>query len=192
MPAGAQQLKRYVRKRVASTDRALIHPEKLESAKNAHLSITYFRPSSDNRYVANSLATGGSKQALLHILETRTGENLDEIADREGTSAPFWRADSRSFSYTREQKITADMLATAKKENARVYLHIVGQSFDMDPVVVGRGINDATLPLAATEYPYALTLHGSNYAVALISPVTEIRVCAYTTPVAAIAGGKAP
>lgn len=190
LPAGAQQPKLYVRKGVAGTDRELIDPEKLEGGKRAQLSIGYFRPSSDNRYVAFSLAAGGSEQAVLHILDTRTGKILAESVDRAGFSAPFWRSDNRSFFYTREQKLSADMPATAKYENARVYLHTVGQSFDGDKVVFGRGVNDGTPPLAASEYSYVLTLHDSDYAVALISPGTEERARVYAARVDAIDGSR--
>ena len=192
LPVGAQQRKLYVREGVAGTDRLLIDPEKLEGGKDAHLSIGYFRPSSDNRYVVYSLAAGGSEDGTWHIFDTRTGKNLPETADRAGNSEPAWLADGRSFFYIREQKLTGDMPATAKYENASVYLHVVGRSFDLDPAVVGHGLSDAALPLTASEYPYVLTLPGSDYAVVLVSPGTETHVRAYATPIAAMDGSKTP
>lgn len=192
LPAGAQQRKLYVRESMAGTDRVLIDPEKLEGGKDGRLSITYFRPSRDNRYVAYGLAAGGSEQSVLHILDTRAGKDLAEIADRAGLSEPSWRTDSRSFFYTREQKLTADMPATAKYENARVFLHIVGQSFDIDSVVVGRGVSETTLPIVASEYPFVLALPGSDFAIALVSPGTETRARAYAAPLVAINAGKTP
>lgn len=190
LPAGAQQDKLYVRNGVGGTDRLLIDPEKLPGGKGAHLAIQYFQPSSDNRYVAYSLAAGGSEEGVLHILDTQTGKDLPEIADREGITAPSWRADSRSFFYIREQKLTADMPATAKYQNMRVYLHLLGRSFDADPVVVGRGVSDAALPITANEIPFVLAPYGSDYAIAVISPGTDRRLRVYAAPVAAIKDGK--
>ena len=191
LPSGAQQRKLCVRNGVDGTDRVLVDPEKLEGGKDAHLSIGYFSPARDNRYVVYSLAAGGSEEGVWHILDTRTGKNLAETADRAGLDQPAWRADGRSFFYIRNQKLTSDMPATAKYENARVYLHVVGRSFDLDPAVVGRGLS-VTLPLTASEYPYVSALPDSGYAVALVSPGTETRMRAYAAPIAAIDGGKTP
>lgn len=99
---------------VNGKDRLLIDPEKFADRKDAHLALQYFRPSPDNRYVAFSLAAGGSEAGVLHILDTKTGKNLTETADRAKFGDTSWRADSQSFFYTRMQQPTPGMATTAK------------------------------------------------------------------------------
>ncbi|MEO7067047.1 MAG: hypothetical protein ABI114_09090, partial [Rhodanobacter sp.] len=190
MPAGTQQPKLYVRKGVNGLDRLLIDPEKLTGGKDAHLALQYFRPSPDNRYVAYSLAAGGSEEGVLHILNTKTGEDLTESADRVKFGAPSWRADSQSFFYTRMQKLMPGMVATAKYQNRRVYLHVLGQAFDNDTLILGHGISDASIPLTPEEMPWVVTRVDSPYALAMVSPGTDPRYRAYVAPVTGTKNGN--
>jgi prolyl oligopeptidase len=190
MPAGTQQPKLYVRKGVKGLDRLLIDPEKLAGGKDAHLALQYFRPSPDNRYVAYSLAAGGSEEGVLHILDSNTGEDLTESADRVKFGAPSWRADSQSFFYTRMRKLTPGMAVTARYQNLRVYLHILGQAFDNDTPILGHGLSDGSIPMTPEEMPWVVTRPDSPYALAMISPGTDPRNRAYVAPVTDIKNGR--
>ena len=123
LPVGAQSPKLYVRKGVKGADHLLIDPEKIPGNDKSHYSVHDYRSSPDGRYIAYLIATGGSFESVLHIFDVNTGKDLPETADRT-YGAPFWRADSHSFFYSREQKLELGMPKTAKFENSRVYLHV--------------------------------------------------------------------
>ena len=186
-PKGAQSPKLYVRVGAKGDDRLLIDPEKLSNDTDAHLTIHGYRPSPDGRYIAYQLAAGGSEESVLHIYDAQTGKDLPEIADRAYGDPPFWRADSRSFFYPRGQKLGPGMPKTAKFEDARVYLHVLGRSFDDDPPILGRGVS-AAIAITPIEFPEIFTAPGSHYAIASISPGTDPRLRVYAAPVGSVNG----
>jgi prolyl oligopeptidase len=188
LPAGSQSPKLYVRAGVKGQDKLLIDPEKIPGSGKSHYSIHDYRPSPDGRYVAYQLAAGGSEESVLHIFDVAAGRDVPEIADRSDGD-PSWRADSRSFFYPRLQKLEPGMPATAKTENSRVYLHVIGRSFDADPPIFGRGVNDA-IAITPDEYPTIITVPRSHYAIGLVSPGTDPRSRIYAASINAIDGGK--
>lgn len=191
-PQGAQSPKLYVRRGLQGEDQLLVDPEKLPGNDKSHFSIHDYRPSPDGRYIAYQLASGGSEEGVLHILSVQAGKDLPETADRldEDIPAPFWRGDSRSFFYSRENTAAAGATAAAKRQNRRVYLHVLGRSFDADPPVFGQGVGDAVIAMTPTEYAEIVTVPGSRYAIALISPGADERLRVYAAPVASIKDGN--
>jgi prolyl oligopeptidase len=189
-PAGSQSPKLYVREGVNGQDKLLIDPERLSAGSASHLSIHGYRPSPDGQYIAYQLAAGGSEESVLHIFDVAAGKDLPETADR-AHGDPFWRADGRSFFYSRRQKLAAGTPATAKFENSRVYLHRLGHSFDDDTPILGRGVGDASIPMRPAEFPEIATVPGSHYAIAFISPGTDQRLRIYAAPKESISDGKA-
>jgi len=187
-PQGAQSPKLYVRDGLKGDDRLLIDPEKRSTGTQAHLSIDGYSPSPDGRYMAYQLAAGGSEESVLHIYDAQAGRDLPETADRADGSLG-WRADSRSFFYQRGQKIEPGMPTTAKFENGRVYLHVLGRAFDDDPPILGRDLSDA-IAMTPNEYPEIATAPGSHYAIAFVSTGTDPRLRVYAAPVDAIRDGK--
>lgn len=187
-PQGAQSPKLYVRDGLKGDDRLLIDPEKLSTGTQAHLSIHGYRPSPDGRYIAYQLAAGGSEEGVLLIYDAVAGKDLPETADRAGGDS-FWRADSRSFFYQRGQKMEPGMPKTAKFENGRVYLHVLGRAFDDDPPIFGRGVSDA-IAMTPIGFPEIVTAPGSRYAIAFVRPGTDPRLRVYAAPVETIKDGK--
>ena len=191
-PRGAQSPKLYVRVGVHGTDDLLIDPEKIGGNDKSHFSIHDYRPSPDGRYIAYLIAAGGGEESVLHILDVKTGKDLAEAADRiDGDiTAPFRRADSRSFFYSRELKSAPGTPAAAKRLNKPVYLHVLGPSFDDDPPIVGRGVSDAGFTLTPVEFPEIVTVPNSHYALAIISRGSDVRLRVYAAPVSRIKTGN--
>ena len=188
-PAGSQSPKLYVRDGLNGKDRLLIDPERLSTDANTHLSIDGFRPSLDGRYVAYQLDAGGSFESVLHILDVNAGRDLPETADGSYGDAPYWRADDKSFFYSRWQKLAPGMPSTAKRENGRAYLHVLGHSFDNDRPIMGRGVRNAAITMAPVEIPEVVTLPGSNYAIAFVWQGTDPRFRVYAAQIDAIRAG---
>lgn len=189
-PSGAESAKLYVREGVNGEDRLLIDPEKLSTDPQAHLSIGGYRPSPDGRYVAYQLAAGGSEESVLHILDVQSGRDLAETANRAYGLAPFWRADSKSFFYSRGQKLEPEMPKTAKYQNRRVYLHRLGRAFDDDPPIIGRGVGDPAIAQTPMDWIEIVTAPGSHYAIAFVSPGTDPRLRVYAASVDAVQDSK--
>jgi prolyl oligopeptidase len=191
-PTGAQSPKLYVRVGVRGADKLLIDPERLPGNDKSHFNVHDYRPSPDGRYVAYLVAAGGSEESVLHVLDVKAGKDLVETADRiDGdVTAPFWRADSRSFFYSRDLKSAPGIPDAAKRQNKPVYLHALGRSFDADPPIVGRGVSDAAFVLTPDELPEIVTAPGSRYAVAIISSGTDARLRVYATPINLIRGSN--
>ena len=186
-PSGAQSAKLYVRDGVDGKDRLLIDPEKLNAGQHSHLSIDGYAPSLDGRYVAYQLAAGGSEESVLHILDVESGRDLAETADRAADTS--WRSDNRSFFYSRLQKLTEDMPATEKVKNARVYLHVLGRSFDDDRPILGRGVTDGTIAMTPVEHSEIVTSPNSPFAVATVTR-HDAYLRVYVAPLAAIHDGR--
>ncbi|MDQ2929808.1 MAG: prolyl oligopeptidase family serine peptidase [Gemmatimonadota bacterium] len=187
-PASSQSAKLYVRDGINGTDHLLVDPEKLSADTRTHFSIGDFRPSPDGRYVAYLLAAGGSGESVLHVLDAQAGRDLAETADR-ALSDPYWRADVKSFFYTREQKLAPGMPKPAEEENSRVYLHVIGRAFDNDPPILGRGVSDASIAMTPVEAAEVVTRPGSRFAVAFVVPGTDTRLRVYAALVDSIHDG---
>lgn len=192
-PAMAQLPKLYVRDGLGGEDRLLLDPETLTGAGGAHVAMTGFAPSPDNRHVLYGLAEGGSEQPTLHVLDTASGQNLPETIDRSMFSFFTWQPDGRAFFYSRLQEFRPGMPETARFENGRIYRHELGRPLAEDRAIVGIGVSDARLPLRPTEIPLLLTSPDSRYAVAIVSPGTDARVRLYAAPLDQLdAEGGAP
>ena len=136
LPGGEVQ-KLYVRE--GGKDRLLVDP--MANAAGGHQSIDYFE-SPDGKFVAYGQSAGGSEDSILRVIETATGRDMGEAIDR----APFpqWRADGRSFFYTRrESKPAPGARPQDRYLNMKSYLPVLGRNPDEDPAVIGRGLNPA-------------------------------------------------
>ena len=192
-PAQAQLPKLYVREGLDGEDRLLLDPEALTGKGGAHVAMTEFAPSPDNRHVLYGLAEGGSEQPTLHVLDRATGTNLPETIDHAMFSLFTWTPDGRAFFYSRLQEFRPGMPETARYENGRIYRHELGRPVAEDRAIVGIGVSDARLPLRPVEIPLLLTSPDSRHAVAIITPGTDARVRVYTAPLDSLGNeGGAP
>src|SRR5262245_15853672 len=78
--------------------RILIDPAKLSEAGKP-LSLDWFYPSPDGRYVAYGLSVGGDEQSVLHVIETATGMVLPERIPFTSIATVAWLPDASGFYY---------------------------------------------------------------------------------------------
>jgi prolyl oligopeptidase len=123
--------------------RTLLDPANFAAA-GSHAAIDYFSPSLDGSRVAVGVAPGGSEDDTIHIVDTATGQVLPDAITRTQYGSPSWRADGRSFYYSRLQALPAGAPPSAVYENQRVYLHRLGSNPDSDKVVFGPGVDPGT------------------------------------------------
>ena len=108
------------------SEKTLLNPAPMNKAGH-HFSVNYFQPSNDGRYVAYTMADIDGKNTL-HIIDTETGKSFRETITRTNPPSVSWRADNRSFYYSRLRPETLDTLPSDLSNNARAYLHILGRS----------------------------------------------------------------
>lgn len=99
-PEGASQFKLYLREGESGAERLLIDPT-VKREGGAHVSLDWWAPSPDGRYVVHGLSPAGSENSVLHVLDVETGQLLPERIDRTQYASPSWLPDSSGFFFNR-------------------------------------------------------------------------------------------
>jgi prolyl oligopeptidase len=130
----------------------------MPAPKGSHNSISYYAPSPDNKYLAFGVASGGSEDTVLHVLELTQGRETGDVIDRAELAGAGWTDDHRLF-YTRLQKPEPGASPEAKYLNARAYVHALGTNPEQDTALLGSGA-PASPSLAPATYPFVGTAAG--------------------------------
>ncbi|HXM08064.1 MAG TPA: prolyl oligopeptidase family serine peptidase [Candidatus Acidoferrum sp.] len=144
--------------------RTLFDPATLATA-TSHVAIDYFQPSQDGTYVAVGAAEAGSEKDTIRVVDTATGTVLPDAITRTQYGSPAWRADGKSFYYSRLQQLAPDASPTDIYVNQRVYLHVLGTNPDNDKVVFGPGV-DAQTTIPAAGFNFLTVIPKSDYLLA--------------------------
>ena len=187
--ASENNLKLYMRRGLAGTERLLVDPDRRTTAPGTHYAIDYFQPSPDNKYVAYGVSEGGSEESVLHVIDTATGKDLPDTIDRANFASPSWLPDG-TLVYSRLQKLGPGAPVTEKYLNQHAYLHRLGTDPDRDTALFGVGVvpGIAIEPVENVGAGYA---PGSSYVIAVVIKGVQREYKIYAAPVAAVAGGKA-
>jgi prolyl oligopeptidase len=182
--------KLYVRDGLRGKERLLVDPDAVKSPDGKHSAIDYYAPSPDNKYLAYGISTGGSEEAVIHVIDLTTGKALPDVIDRANFANPSWLPDNRLV-YSRLQKMAPNAPVTDKYQNQRVYVHMLGDDPDRDTVLFGAGISPlvAVLP---TENVFAFNPLGSSHILALVVNGVQNEMKVYVAPLAAMNGDKTP
>jgi prolyl oligopeptidase len=186
---GSNLSKLYMRDGIGGAERLLLDPETL-SHDGHHQAISYYLPSDDGTYAAVGLSAGGSENAVMHFVETATGHELKETIDRTNFSATSWRADGKGLYYLRLQAPVAGAPLTAKFQNIRTYLHLLGTDPESDKAVFGIGIS-AGVSITPDDFGAAFVSPDSDYAVGLVVHGVRNEFTVYIAPKAELDGGAA-
>jgi prolyl oligopeptidase len=179
-----------VREGEAGAERVLVDPDAMNEA-GTHVSIDYYTPSLDGKYVAYALATGGSEESTLHVLETASGKDLSDRIDRARFGNVSWREDGTSFFYNRLAALAPGEPDTDKYKDSRVYLHVLGDEPAHDRVVFGAGV-DPAIAVLPTEIPAVYVTPGSKQAVAVLNNGVQNELTIYVAPLDKLDGAHAP
>src|SRR5438445_8614806 len=90
----------YVRDAVGAADRALIDPNTLD--REGLVTLDWYYPSPDARYVADGLPPGGDEMSTLRVVDTGTGQRLGDRIPHTQRSTVAWasRPGGVGFYYT--------------------------------------------------------------------------------------------
>ncbi len=110
------------------------------SAKGS-LSVDFYVPSLDGKYVAAALSQNGSEDSNAHIFEVASGKELVDVVPRvnfaTGGGSIEWKADSSGFYYTRYPQGNERPPEDANFYQ-QVYFHKLGADCKQDSYVIGR------------------------------------------------------
>ncbi|MGH2471085.1 MAG: prolyl oligopeptidase family serine peptidase [Candidatus Limnocylindria bacterium] len=131
----------YVRDAVGAADRALIDPNALD--RDGLVTLDWYYPSPDARFVAYGLSRGGDEMSTLHVIETATGKELtDRIPDTQ-RSTVAWVGDG--FYYT-VHPARGSVGPGDENYYRRVRYHRLGDDPAKDQLVFGEGRPKEDIP----------------------------------------------
>ncbi len=181
--------KLFVRDGLKAQEQLLIDP--VSSTSDPHVSIDYYTPSPNGRYIAYGTSANGSENSILRVWDVAAHRDLPDRIDRGRRALPQWRPDGRSFFYWREQALPKGAPASATHEKKRSYLHILGSTPTDDPAVFGYGVSKH-IPFAADDSPYVVVVPGCAYAFGFVAHGTQAEKTIYVAPLNAVVGPDTP
>lgn len=188
---GDNSPKLYARKTTGGAERVLIDPQSLAGA-GKHYTINYFLPSLDGKYVAYGISEGGSEAAVIHVVETTTGNVLPDAIDRAYyVGATSWLPDGKSFYYVRFPKLKPGEPETDKETRPAAYLHVLGRDPDKDVAVFGYGVNPS-MKFLPTDFPAVVYSPVSPYMLATVSNGVQNELTIYATHATSIDSPDVP
>ena len=136
----------YLRDSPGAPDRVLVDPNAMDAA--GLVTLDWYYPSPDARYVTYGLSRGGDELSTLHMLETSSGRDLVDRIPHTQRSSVAWADDG--FYYTFHP---APGTVAAGDENyyARAAFHRLGDDPANDQVVFGEGRPKEDIIIVATS-----------------------------------------
>jgi prolyl oligopeptidase len=105
------------------------------------LSVEFYTPSLDGKYVAVALSEGGSEDCSAHIFEVATGKELSDVVPRVNFATAGgsldWKADNTGFYYTRYPQGNERPPEDANFYQ-QVYYHKLGTDPKQDAYIIGK------------------------------------------------------
>ena len=124
----------YVRDSIDAPDRALVDPNALDAA--GLVTLDWYYPSPDARYVAYGLSRGGDEMSTLSVVETATGSVLPDRIPHTQRSTVAWV--DRGFYYT-VHPAPGSVPPGDENYYRRVRFHRLGEDPAKDDLVFGEG-----------------------------------------------------
>ncbi len=179
--AGQNTAKLYFRKSASADEVLLVDPDTFSKQDGRPRAINFYEPSWDGSHVAYGISSQGSEDASIHILDTSTGRESNEIIPRCEGSVVSWLPDGRHFLYTQLQELKPGQPATDKYLNSSAKLHEIGSDAANDPVYLASGSNP-TVQLAPEQAGVIFLVPGCKFCFAAVNNFVENELRIYTAP----------
>ncbi|WP_442508245.1 prolyl oligopeptidase family serine peptidase [Novipirellula sp. SH528] len=114
----------------------LIDPNKLSEDGTVALGSTV--TTQDGKFMAYSLADGGSDWRTWKVREVATGNDLEDIVRWSKFSGIAWMPDASGFFYARYTAPVEGQELTGTNENQRLYFHRLGDDQSKDTLILER------------------------------------------------------
>ena len=189
--AKEDQFKLYMRRGLQGAEKLLFDPEKLKKQTGKSHAINYFSPSPDGQRVALGVSAGGSEEAALRVLDTRSGRQIGPQISRANFGALSWTPDSQELFFHRMQPLTKGMPATDKYQRSMVVVMRPGRSGAGEAGIrtVLRAGEPGVVAVSATEFP-AIDVQPDGRVIAQVFDGVSPEIGAYHTTLAQLRAGK--
>jgi prolyl oligopeptidase len=124
----------YVRDTVDGPDRALVDPNEIDTA--GLVTIDWYFPSPDARYVAYGLSRGGDEMSILHVIEVASGRDLPDRIPHTQRSTVAWAGDGFYYAV---HPAPGSVPPGDEHYHRRVRFHRLGDDAARDELVFGEG-----------------------------------------------------
>jgi prolyl oligopeptidase len=190
-PPRDQTGKLYMRRGVDGSEILLVDPDLSTRATGKPHVIQGYFPSFDGTHVAYGLAASGSEQAVLHVIDTSNGKEVDIPIERR-VDEISWRPDGHSFFYVRQRDITPGMPGAELKQRSQVFLHTLGRNPDGDPLVFGIDAPPLGTRINPPDIPRVITTPGSRWAVGVVRDNDEGALSLFAAPLDSVRAANTP
>ena len=182
------QFKLYMRQGLTGADKLLVDPQALEKATGKPHAVNWYAPSPDGRYLAYGLSGSGSEAAVLHLLDTRSGEPVGRPIDRADFGGVDWTPNSKTLVFNRLQALRKSMPATQKYQDSRTLMLRPGQGVARARAVFGRGMKG--VDIGPAELPFVSFTHDGRWALGYVFNGTQRELGLFVAPQAGVRAGK--
>ncbi|MGO8999319.1 MAG: prolyl oligopeptidase family serine peptidase [Polyangiaceae bacterium] len=173
---GEQTAGLFVRE-AGKSERLLFGPSDHDSSEIDHVA-----PSPDGRYVAFGVASGGSENNTVHIVDVASGAMLPEHLDQLTSPAIAWLparlTTGRSAFYYSKRPHFGEGNPETRYLDGEVRIHTIGTGADSDVCVFGKGAAGSP-QLDSIDLPRLVTTLASDFEIAEISHGTADEVTLY-------------
>jgi prolyl oligopeptidase len=121
----------------------LVDPNLL--SKDGTVTLDWWFPSKDGKYVAYGLSSGGSELSTLHVRDAETGKDLNDKIEHARACSLAWTPDNKGFYYTRYPKL-GDVPKGEERYHRHVFYHELGNDPAKDEKIFGKGRDPADWP----------------------------------------------
>ena len=189
--AREDQFKLYMRRGLQGAEKLLFDPERLQKQTGKSHAINYFSPSPDGKRVALGVSAGGSEEAALRVLDTKSGRQVGPQISRANFGGLSWTPDSQELFFHRLQPLTKGMPATDKYQRSMVVVMRPGRSGAGEAGIrtVLRAGEPGVVAVSATEFP-AIDVQPDGRVIAQVFDGVSPEIGAYHTTLAQLRAGK--
>jgi prolyl oligopeptidase len=188
----ARQVKLAMRDRIDGPERVLVDPDLHAQRTGVPHAVNWFVPSWDGKHVAYGLSAGGSEDAAMHVIDTRTGQPVGEPVPRVPHGGVSWLPDNRTVAFNQLRPLTAEDPATEYYLDSSVRLLKIGEPADKARAVFGPTVN-RELGLRRLDNGRLVFAHDSPWVVAATNDTTQKEGSVFVATVKELtAGGPVP
>ena len=186
--AGAEQFALYVRQGLNGVERRLVDTDALSARDGQPHAINWFVPSPNGRYVAYGLSAGGSEDAVLHLLDVRTGKPVGKPLDRAQFGGVSWDGEQALY-FNRLQGDRAQPTPTLDRyQRSAVYRLTVGAAAPVAVPLLGPDTPGVTIEPA--EIPFVSITHDGRWALGTAINGVQREIKFYVAPAASLRTGR--
>ncbi len=129
-------------------DRVLLDVNQL--AADGTIALDWYQPSENGKYLAYGTSPSGSEMSTLHIIETKTGNQLPDTIERTRACSIAWMPDNSGFYYTRYPK-KGDVPDGQEMYNRHIFYHDLGTDPETDLKIFGEGRDPEDWPSVSLD-----------------------------------------